>query len=120
MRAEIKNLFSLEIDNLERFIPEDPDVFRVPIRLVAGPEGKEGEESFDFEVCSPRWLEREVTGDGVLLVRHRLLMNSFDFTRVRSFVERYVRGCEGSSWNEVANKLARLGQWEFEDYIDYI
>jgi len=43
-------------------------------------------------------------------------MTSFDFGRVRQFVEGYVRGCEGEDWAEVANKLARLGQWEFEDY----
>jgi hypothetical protein len=116
MRAEIKNLFSLEIDDLERFVPNEPDRFRVPIRLVAGPEGMEGEETFDFEVCSPRALEGDVIGDDVLLVRHKLLMNSFDFVRVRNFVESYVRGCEGATWNDVAGKLARLGQWEFEDY----
>ncbi len=116
MRAEIKNLFSLTIDDLEHFVPEDSAVFRVPLRLIAGPVGEKGEESFDFEVCSAKFLQQEISENGALLLRHRVLMSSFDFGRVRGFVERYVRGCEGASWNEVANKLARLGQWEFEDY----
>lgn len=116
MRAEIKNLFSLNIDDLDHFVPAEPDMFRVAVRLVAGPQGSEGEESFDFEVCSPLALAREIGDDGVLLLRHRLVMTSFDFGRVRQFVERYVRGCEGENWDEVANKLARLGWWEFEDY----
>jgi hypothetical protein len=118
MRAEIKNLFSLEVDDLEGFVPSDPDTFRIPIRLVAGPQGEKGEESFDFVVCSPSWLAKEVNEHMVLLLRHRLLLKSFDFRKVRNFIERYVRGCEGATWNEVATKLARLGHWEFEDYQD--
>lgn len=116
MRAEIRTLFSDIVDDLERFVPDEPDLFRVPIRLVAGPQGDVGEESFDFEVCSPRALALEIGDDGVLLLRHRVLMTSFDFARVRRFVERYVNGCEGTNWGEIALKLARLGQWEFEDY----
>lgn len=116
MRAEIKNLFSLEIDELEGFTPPDPAVFRVSLRLIAGPEGQPGEESFDFEVCSPRWLDQQINDEDLLLVRHKLLMRTFDFAKVRRFVERYVQGCEGHTWQEVANKLARLGHWELEDY----
>src|SRR5689334_5239070 len=100
MRAEVKNLFSLEVDDLEGFVPPDPAVFRISIRLIAGPEGQEGEESFDFEVCSPRWLDQELKGGNVLLARHKILMKAFDFLKVREFVERYVRGCEGSTWQE--------------------
>jgi len=116
MRAEIKNLFSLNIDDLERFAPSDPEVFHIPIRLIAGPQAGEGEESFDFEVCSPGWLATEVAEGKVVLLRHRLLMKSFNFGAVRNFVERYVHGCEGATWKEVATKLAKLGLWEFEDY----
>jgi len=43
-------------------------------------------------------------------------MNSFDIQKVRQLVERYVRGCEANTWEELANKLSRLGAWEFEDY----
>jgi hypothetical protein len=116
MRAEIKSLSSLEIDDLENYAPPDPDIFRVSMCLVAGPQGEQGEETFDFQVCSPRWLEQDLREGEVVLLRHKLIMKSFDFTKVRRFVERYVRGIEGKDWEEVANKLARLGHWEFEDY----
>ncbi len=43
-------------------------------------------------------------------------MRSFDFAMLRKFVERFVRGCEADSWDELADKLSRLGHWEFEDY----
>ncbi len=116
MRAEIKSLFSLNIDDLDRFVPANPLVFRVPIRLIAGPQGEEGEESFDFEVCSPDWLATEIAEGEVILLRHRVLMKSFNFEAVRNFVERFVHGCEGATWDDVASKLGRLGHWEFEDY----
>ena len=116
MRAEIKRLFSSDVEDLEHFVPPDPTTFSVVIRLMAGPQGGDGEESFDFVVCSPSWLETTVNGDEPLLLRHKLLMRSFDFAMLRKFVERFVRGCEADSWDELADKLSRLGHWEFEDY----
>ena len=55
--------------------------------------------------------ERETTD-----VRHHLLMESFDWPTLSSYIKRRVHECEGATWREVAEKLARLGYWEFEDY----
>ncbi|SEL64190.1 Immunity protein 8 [Stigmatella aurantiaca] len=119
MRAEIKSLSAVMTDDLEHFSPEDPDVFSVPMTLTVGTPDSPGGDNFEFQVCSPRYLASEVRDGGVLLVRHRLLMNAFDIQKVRQFVERYVRGCEANTWEELANKLSRLGTWEFEDYQEY-
>jgi hypothetical protein len=38
------------------------------------------------------------------------------FAAVRRYVEGRVAQCSGTTWTEVAEQLARLGYWEFEDY----
>lgn len=36
--------------------------------------------------------------------------------RLRQFVEKYLMRCSGNTWEEVAQKVSLLGQWEFEGY----
>jgi len=35
---------------------------------------------------------------------------------LESYLARRVERCEGRTWEDVAEQLARLGYWEFEDY----
>ncbi|MBW3086325.1 hypothetical protein KEM60_02538 [Austwickia sp. TVS 96-490-7B] len=86
------------------------------MRILAGPEGGLGEESFDVIVCNLGWLAEKVSRDTVVDGRHRLVVERFDWPVLRSYIERHVRQCEGATWVEVAEKLARFGHWEFEDY----
>ena len=80
-----------------------------------GPEGQEGEESFDMIVCTPKWFEMNME-TAARSGRHHLFVRSFDLEGIRAFLEDYARECVGSTWDEVARKLGRLGKWEFEDY----
>jgi Immunity protein 8 len=116
MKAEIKSLTGIDYEDLNTLVPKHPECFAVALRLMAGPEGLEGEESFDFDVCSPMWLEERLKNEEPVLLRHIVLMKTFDHAKIQSFVERYVAECEGKDWNEVGQKLGRLGMWEFEDY----
>lgn len=118
MRAQIRELFSLEVDQLDRYVPADTLDFSVSIRLVAGPAGEDGAESFDFIVCSPARLASQIRDGSAFLVRHVVLVERFDFSVVRKFVERFVHSCDGADWLTIAAKLSRLGQWEFEDYSE--
>jgi hypothetical protein len=45
-----------------------------------------------------------------------LIMDGFDFAVLTRFITDWVAQCTGESWSDVAEKVARLGQWEFEDY----
>ena len=83
---------------------------------MAGPDDGPGEESFDFTVCSVGWLADQVRRDGLLDGRHHLIVEFYDWQVLRDFIERRVWRCEGPSWPDVTEKLARLGHWEFEDY----
>lgn len=116
IRPIIKGIHSPDALDLPNFIPDDPECFALLIQIFVGSENSKGKESFDLIVCSSGWLRKEAGKDGIVDCRHHLVMNNFNFPKLREFLDRYVRGCEGKDWDEVAAKLSRLGHWEFEDY----
>lgn len=118
MKAELKRLHSPDIYDLENYQPEDPEVFGFLLQAMVGPEGNEGEESFDIEVCTPRWLERTYGMDEVVVGRHHLIVREYNYHRMVCVIKDYLRDCSGESWSEVAGKISRLGKWEFEDYAE--
>ncbi|MFZ0565135.1 MAG: Imm8 family immunity protein [Chlamydiales bacterium] len=67
MRAIIKGFHSPEINNLENFKPEIADNFCFLLQMMIGPENNLGEESFGFEVCTPKWLMSNYTKDEIIL-----------------------------------------------------
>jgi hypothetical protein len=83
---------------------------------MVGPRDGEGQESFDIEVCTPAWLAKVCEKDGFVIGRHVLIVNDFEQARIRKIVVRMIERCSGDTWKEVAEKVGRLGYWEFEDY----
>lgn len=53
-----------------------------------------------------------------MLGLHRIVMARFDYDALAATIRKFCEQCEGTNWQEVAQKVARLGQWEFEDYRD--
>lgn len=119
MRAEIKKIYSPDID-LATFRPQDPESFSFLLRIIAGPEGEEGEESFDVEICTPKWLLETYAQEEVVIGRHHLIVFEYNLERIIQTIKSFCASCFGETWKEVAEKLSRLGQWEFEDYRDSI
>lgn len=115
MRATLRSLASYDVEDLNSWVPETAE-WAVEVRLLAGPEDGPGEESFDITVCSVAWLASRARASGPVDGRHHLFMESFDWPALRSYIERRVQQCEGVNWRDVAEKLGRLGYWEFEDY----
>lgn len=101
---------------VETYSPEDPECFDVWITASIGPVGEEGAELFQFRVTTPAYLARTVVGDEAQWMRHTLLVVRYDPQIVREALERYLDPLEGDDWNEVAQKVARIAFWEFEDY----
>lgn len=116
IKPVLKRLHSPDVFDLELFAPADPTCFSFLLQAMFGPEGSEGEESFDILVCTPRWLSAEVERNSIVDGRHHLIVSKFDLVQMRSFLSEYARSCDGKTWREVAAKLSRLGRWEFEDY----
>jgi hypothetical protein len=117
MQAVLKSIWTIDGEDASTFTPEHPECFSVWLRLFVGPSNGAGEESFDVLVCSPGWLARECERDSFVVGRHHFVVNSFEFASIRDNLSRLVGQCSGASWAEVASKVARIGYWEFEDYV---
>lgn len=115
MRPAIRALMSLDFDELDRWAPEG-EVWAFGLRILAGPDVGPGEESFDVTVCSLAWVAERTRRDGVFNGRHHVIVEGYNWSDLRAYVERQVQQCEGATWRDVAEKLARFGYWEFEDY----
>jgi hypothetical protein len=118
MNADLKRLHSPDIYDLENYQPVHPDKFGFLLQVMVGLEGEEGEESFDIEVCTPRWLEETYSMDDVVIGRHHLIIRHYNYQRIVATIKKFLRNCTGESWNEIAEKVSRLGKWEFEDYAE--
>ena len=118
MKAEIKNIYSLDIDDLSNYSPADPESFCFSLRIIAGPEAEEGEESFDVQVCTPKWMLENFSKEEVILGRHYLIVMEYNYDRLLEAISSFCSECEGASWEEVAEKIGRLGYWEYEDYVE--
>lgn len=115
-KPALRGLHSPDALDLAAYFPADPMCFCILVQALFGPEGSEGEESFDVLVCTPMWLAHEVERKGLVNGRHHIIVYKFDLEQIRSFLVAYAKTCTGKNWQEVAVKLSRLGSWEFEDY----
>jgi len=63
MTAELKEIYSLDVEcPLENFVPEQHDFFELTVRAMIGPVGEAGSESFQIQVCTPKWLQARCDG----------------------------------------------------------
>ena len=106
---------SPDAPELATFAPPDPLDFELLLQVLCGPADGPGEESFDVGVVTPAWLLRHAEERVAIIGRHRLIVARWDWSSLSKFIESYVQRCEGESWPGVAQKIGRLGSWEFED-----
>jgi hypothetical protein len=116
MIPEIKKLHSPDIMNLETYKPLKKDCFCFLLQVIAGPKGMEGEESFDVKVCTPQWLMNNIKNNEIIMGRHYLILQRYNYDLISQRIDSFCHMCEGKEWKECAEKLGRLGKWEYEDY----
>jgi immunity protein 8 of polymorphic toxin system len=114
VKAVLRRLHSPDIPDLERYVPTGPSQFL--LQIFVGPSDGPGEESFDVLVCTPTSLAAELNTSPIINGRHRIIMAAYDYKLLENYVRGVVEGAEGITWREVAEKIGRLGRWEFEDY----
>ncbi len=115
MNAVVRSITSPDVE-IRDDVPEDAGNDGVLLRVLAGPQGSFGEESFDVMVCTPAWLSERVRAEGPLVGRHHLIVEPLDLAVATEFLRRRFEATEAATWPELGEKLARLRQWEFEDY----
>lgn len=112
MRAQLKRVHSPDVQDIELYVPPEPGMFGLLVQLMIGPEGHDGEESFEVVLCTPRWLAERVKEARVLSLRHHLLVDSWDWDSILHYVERFLDSVEAQSWPQVAAIIGRLGRWD--------
>lgn len=117
MKPALRRLLSPDVDDLVGYVPENPDDFGFLLQIMAGPQGLDGEESFDIVVCSPRWLSR-LLEERPVFGRNHLFMAAYEYDSLEAFVIGFLEECEGENWREVAHAIGRFAKWEFEDYVE--
>jgi hypothetical protein len=113
--AELKRLHSPDV-SLNTYLPEEPGYFGILIQAFIGPKNLEGEESFDFVMCSPRWFADQVTSDNYMWGRYYLFVSEYNADFARKAVEKLCSSVEGETWQIIAQSLAQYMKWEFEGY----
>lgn len=104
------------MDDLERYIPADPERFSITVRAMVGPAEADGAESFDINICTAKWLEERLANEDFVLGMHRLFVKTYDPREIRRFITRSIERYGGATWKEVAEKISRVAYWEFEGY----
>ncbi|CAN5279172.1 immunity 8 family protein [soil metagenome] len=118
MRPLIKAVLSPDVD-LATFIPSDDRDVCVFLQLLVGSAASHGEESFQLTVMTPRALERELRKIGSPMVgRHYVFIERWETSAVLQWLTMSIESIEGSTWDEVGERVARIGWWEFEDYTE--
>jgi hypothetical protein len=116
MKAAIRHIHSPDLD-LETFRPDDPSDVGFLLQIIAGPSDGPGEESFDVMVVTPSWLRRKVEKDGPLIGRHYLVIAAYDAKSLDRFLRTQIESLVSDDWPTLAEKIGRIGYWEFEDYV---
>jgi len=115
IRAELKSLMCSDFD-MRTYVPETRDLFAFWVEMEIGPVGEKSSDLFQVFVCTPKWLDQEVHRWGAQWSHAKLIINSYSFSELESFLSRAVSSVEGRDWAEVASKLRLLADWEFDGY----
>jgi hypothetical protein len=115
MRAEIA---SFEWPDLERDGVDGSALSMTSLVFIARPLGSTGGETFQVRVCTPVGLNDLLARDGVVVGRHLLFVSTIDIERIEASIRDRLRRLDADTWRELAEKIGRIGYWEFEDYTE--
>lgn len=118
MVPQVKSISTSEGNHLEAYTPEDKQKFCVIVRVIVGLAGGQGAESFDITVCTPQWLGEQVEREGFVLGLHHVFVKTYDPAQIKKLITKWIERCSGKTWQEVAQKISRIGYWEFESYTE--
>jgi hypothetical protein len=116
MKVIVKNIDTGSNIAFDSYYPEDEEYFGQWLTMLVGPDNEEGGHLYQVLVCTPEWIKREYLHTGAVWGRHMLIISRYDQSRIRYELNQYVEKCTGKDFWEIAQKIARIGAWEFEDY----
>lgn len=105
-------------DELEsdEFMPDDPDMFHVRVRLWIGsnPDGRSGDD-FHVTITTPSYLDSQMlaTGNEIIMVKPYILVRHFEHALILQNIREALDEIEETSWVRVAVILHQMASWEF-------
>ncbi|MEV4224750.1 Imm8 family immunity protein [Nonomuraea sp. NPDC049725] len=85
------------------------------LEMYVGPQGERGEERFQLTVCTPSALAEQLKDHPFLIGRHWLFVGELHPDKVTEWLSDRIAVLEAPTWSELALKIGRIGEWEFED-----
>lgn len=116
MKPNLKHIHSPDVNDLETYLPKELDDFCLLVQATIGLPNDNSGESFDFLVCTPKWIETLLENQKYVLGKGYIVVREFNYNLLIETIQSLCDRISGDDWITVANKLARYGQWEFEDY----
>jgi hypothetical protein len=116
LRLAIKSIAVDNQPNGPRWEPDDPNVVATSVMFAVGLKNKKGGDSFGIQVATPAGLAQLDDDAGILAHRPIVVMRSYHFDQLRTWLEKVVASCEAESWNDCVEKLRRHFDWEYSNY----
>src|SRR5262245_5438655 len=118
MKAHLKNSVCVDIPEVWNWVPDDPNDVYYYMEMTIGKDTKSG-DLFGLTVSTPEALSMRMRtlGQQIESGRHHLIVLDYSWDKVRRFVNDVIDKCQGKDWEDVALKLSRHFNWEFEDYV---
>jgi hypothetical protein len=115
MRAEVGYFEWTDLEH-DRSVGTEPT--STLLVFTAGPAGQPSGETFQVIVATQEALAELIARDDIVIGRHYLFVSIIRQDRVEDFIRDRVGRLDGRDWNQLAEKIARIGYWEFEDYTE--
>ncbi|MDY7806902.1 Imm8 family immunity protein [Burkholderia stagnalis] len=115
MKAKVKSVdLGTDIGVFE-YVPECQDCFCLWMTFTVGRMDSDGGDCFRLRVCTPEWLKNNIWH--ISWGRHMLVVNNgYRSHEIIEYVGELVSLLDEKDWLALAGKLARVMEWEFEDY----
>ena len=106
---ELKNLLSVDLEYGK--FPVDPEDCEIYCQADIGPMGMDAADIFFLIVVTSKHLAKM---SGNRWGKGYLIVESFSWQIVENAIEKLLSHCSGTDWTDVANKLKRLLDWEWD------
>jgi Immunity protein 8 len=103
-------------EDLNTYTPQTPHNFCVWLTLAIGLEDEESSDLFQVGICTNSWLAHQLSIKSAYVLRHMILVESFDFELIKKTVSEIIENAERPTWEQSVPILSRYFAWEYEDY----
>jgi hypothetical protein len=89
---------------------------KASMEMYVCPQGEPGEERFQLTARIPSALADQLQQHPFLIGHHSLFVPELHTAEVAKWLSDRIAVLEAPTGSELAKKIGRIGEWEFEDY----